>query len=183
MESIQAGSACFFTQQLFLIGTYDEDGAPHFAPISWISFTWGPPACLVISISGHVRKKQTTQNLLRTGLLSATIVTPDLLPYTEQHNQSTRKDGADVAQEIVPGSVLQVPLIANAKWSYECEVIKSVRIGDCDTHFAAIRQVNIRPDVQALDFIDLREINPVIYSPDHYFTVGQHLGAIGDYSK
>ena len=47
---------CFFTQQLFLIGTYDEDGTAHFAPISWISYTWGEPSCLVISMDG---KKQT----------------------------------------------------------------------------------------------------------------------------
>jgi hypothetical protein len=48
---------------------------------------------------------------------------------------------------------------------------------------AAQPGVNVREDVQALDFIDLCAINPVVYSPNHYFTVGEHLGKIGDYAK
>jgi flavin reductase (DIM6/NTAB) family NADH-FMN oxidoreductase RutF len=183
MEQITKNSACFFTQQLFLIGTYNEDESANFAPISWISFTWGPPSCLVISINGNTRKKQTTANIERTGMLSATIVTPDLLPFVEQHNLATQQEGISLTQKIEAGKVLKVPLLKNTKWSYECEVIKTVRIGGCNTHFAAFRQVNVREDIQKLDFIDLRQINPVIYSPNNYFTVGEHIGKIGDYAK
>ncbi len=183
MEPITKDSTCFFTQQLFLIGTYNEDGSANFAPISWISFTWGPPCCLVISINGITRKKQTTMNIERTGVLSATIVTPDLLPFAEQHNRATQRDGVSIVQEIENGNVLNVPLLKGAKWSYECEIIQTVHIGGCDTHFAAFRHVNVREDIQKLDFIDLREINPVIYSPNNYFTVGEHIGKIGDYAN
>ena len=183
MEKITKDSGCFFTQQLFLIGTTNEDGSANFAPISWVSFTWGPPCCLVISINGTTRKKQTTQNIERTKVLSATVVTPDLLAFAEQHNRATQREGITLPQEFERGKVLDVPLIKGAKWSYECEVIQTVRIGGCDTHFAAFRQVNVRADVQALPFFDLREINPVVYSPGNYFTVGEHLGEIGDYAK
>jgi flavin reductase (DIM6/NTAB) family NADH-FMN oxidoreductase RutF len=40
----------FFTQQVLLIGTYDAEGTERFAPISWVSYTNGAPACLIISI-------------------------------------------------------------------------------------------------------------------------------------
>lgn len=183
METITKDNAGFFTQQLFLIGTYNEDGTPNFAPISWISFTLGPPRCLVISINGTTMKKQTTQNIERTGLLSATIVTPDLLPFAEQRNKSTQREGILIPHEVEQGKVLNVPLLKGAKWSYECKVIETVHIGGCDTHFAAFENVNVREDIQKLDFIDLREIDPVIYSPNNYFTVGKHIGKIGDYSK
>lgn len=183
MNAIRNDSACFFTQQLFLIGTYNEDGSPNFAPISWVSFTWGPPACLIISISGKVRKKRTAQNIERTGLVSATVVTPDLLPFVEQHNRSTRRAGVVIEHEVEPGKALKVPLLKGAKWSYECEIIQSVQIGACDTYFAAFKSVNVREDVQKLGFIDLREINPVVYSPNNYFLIGEHLGEIGDFPK
>lgn len=183
METITKDSACFFTQQLFLIGTRQEDGEAHFAPISWISFTYGPPCCLVISISGIKRKKQTALNIERTGILSATVVTPDLLPFAEQCNQATRRDGVFIAQQVERGKALDVPLLKGAKWSYECRVIETVRIGSCDTYFAAFEQVNVREDIRQLDFVDLRAINPVVYSPQNYFTVGTHIGKIGDYSK
>ncbi|MCL2884667.1 MAG: flavin reductase [Oscillospiraceae bacterium] len=183
MEPMTNDTAGFFTQQLFLIGTYNEDGGAHFAPISWVSFTWGPPSCLVLSINGRERKKQTAINIERIRLLSATIVTPDLLSFAEWHNRATAKEGAAILRETERGKILNVPLLKETKWSYECEIIKAVRIGACDTYFAAIRGVNMREDVRKLDFIDLREINPVIYSPGHYFTVGDYLGEIGDYAK
>lgn len=183
METITKDSACFFTQQLFLIGTYNEDGSANFAPISWISFTGGPPCCLVISISGQARKKQTTQNIERTGLLSATIVTPDLLPFMEQHNRATQREGISFPQEIEEGRAVHVPLLKDAKWAYECEVIQTAQVGACPTFFAAFREVHVREDIKKLDFIDLREIDPVVYSPENYFTVGRHIGEIGDYSR
>jgi flavin reductase (DIM6/NTAB) family NADH-FMN oxidoreductase RutF len=122
-------------------------------------------------------------NIERTGILSATIVTPDLLPFAEQHNRATQRGGVSIVQEIISGNVLNVPLIKGAKWSYECKIIQTVHIGGCDTHFAAFRHVNVREDIQKLDFIDLREINPVIYSPNNYFTVGEHIGKIGNYAN
>lgn len=182
MELVTVENAGFFTQQLFLIGTRNEDGTSDFAPISWVSYTAGPPSCLVISISGQKRKKQTSQNIERTRQLSATIVTPDLLPFAEQHNRATQRDIV-MPHIIEPGRKLDVPLIQGAAWSYECELIEAVQIGQCDTYFAAFRQINVREDIQNLDFYDLRAINPVIYSPEHYFTVGDHRGEIGDYAK
>ena len=183
MERFTKDSACFFTQPLFLIGTYNEDGTPRFAPISWVSFTWGPPCCLVISINGRTRKKQTALNIERTGLLSSTVVTPEWLPFAEQHNSATHLKNVLIPHEVEQGCVLNVPLLKGAVWSYECEVIRTVRIGSCDTYFAAFKHINVRDDIQELDFVDLRKINPVVYSPENYFTVGAHIGKIGDYAK
>lgn len=125
------------------------------------------------------------ENIERTSLLSATVVTPELLPFAEQHNRSTYQKVADDKLHIdfENGRVLDVPLITGAKFSYECEVIKTVEIGDSHTFFAQLRHINASEAVQQLEFFDLRAINPVIYSPYHYFTVGEHLGAIGDFSK
>jgi flavin reductase (DIM6/NTAB) family NADH-FMN oxidoreductase RutF len=182
MEKIKNNTPCFFTQQVFIIGTYNEDKGENFAPISWISYTYGEPSCLVISIGGN---KKTKENIARTGLLSATIVTPDMLPLVEQFNRATYKQELKDRLEysIKNGKVLEVPLLDGAKFSYECQVIKTVEIGTTHTYFAEIKNVNASNEVQQLDFLDLRKINPVIYSPMNYFTVGEHLGQIGDFSK
>lgn len=182
MDKITPNDRCFFTQQVFLIGTYNEDNTANFAPISWISFTSGEKSCLVISMGS---KKQTQRNIERTGLLSATVLTPDLLPFAECCNAYTKNDVLlkSVAPEFCKGNVLDVPLIVGAKWSYECSVIHTVALGESHTYFAEFENVNVHPDIQKLDFIDLRKINPVIYSPNNYFTVGEHIGKIGDYSK
>jgi len=182
MNEITNTDRCFFTQQVFLIGTYNEDGSANFAPISWVSFTCGEKSCLVISMGSD---KQTRRNIDRTRILSATILTPDFLPFAECCNAYTKNDALleSVRPEFYRGNVLDVPLIAGAKWSYECRVIHTVALGESHTYFAEFEKVNVHPDIQKLDFIDLREIKPVIYSPNNYFTVGEHIGEIGDYSK
>lgn len=183
MQIMPENSACFFTQQLFLIGTFDADGATHFAPFSWVSFSGGPPKCLVLSINNNERKKQTAQNIERDGVFSATVVTPELLPFAEQRNMATRGIVMPPSRAMEAGRVLQVPLLTGAVWSYECEAVQQVRLGGTDTYFGALRQVNVREDIAALDFIDLRAIDPVLYSPGQYFTVGRHIGKIGDFAE
>lgn len=39
MKAMGPEEACFFTQQVYLIGTEDEDTSPRFAPISWVSYS------------------------------------------------------------------------------------------------------------------------------------------------
>jgi hypothetical protein len=89
MNKIESNNFCFFTQQVFLIGTYNKDGSENFALISWISYTCGEPACLVISIHGD---KQTKRNIAQSGLLSATVLTPNLLPFAECCNNFTKNE-------------------------------------------------------------------------------------------
>ncbi len=172
----------FFAQQVMLIGTYDEDGNERFAPISWVSYTWGPPPCLVVSIWGA---KRTKDNIARTGLFSATVVTPDLLPLVEQCNRRTyRQEAFDaVKRREQKGTALSVPLLEGASYSFECKLLQTATIGESMTYFGQIEHINMSDEIKAMDFFDLRTINPVIYSPNNYFAVGEHLGAIGDYSK
>ena len=179
MPTPDQNARCFFTQQVFLIGTYDADGSPHFAPISWISWTFGPPACLVISMHGD---KRTKANFERTGTLSATVLTPDLLAFAESNNDATRNTNAHPEIVIGKGNLLEVPLIADAKFSYECRLRETVKIGETHTYFAEIMKVNVSTDVAELEHYDLCKIDPVIYSPGHYYAVGEPLGEIGDYS-
>lgn len=182
MLELTESTPCFFTQQIFLIGTYDEAGGERFAPISWVSYTRGEPPCLVISISGT---KQTKENIARSKLLSATVVTPDLLPFAEQCNRATYHPDKkkELRNSIEKGRLLEVPLLAGAPFSYECSVIQTVELGATHTYFAEIKKINASQEIQQLDFLDLRVINPVVYSPMNYFTIGQHLGKIGDYSQ
>lgn len=132
MLNVSEKDRCFFTQQIFLIGTNNEDKSENFAPISWISFTCGEPCCLVISVGGD---KQTNRNIAREGMLSATVLTRDLLPFAECCNKATENQILynKVKPEFERGKVLNVPLIKGAKWSYECEIIKTVEFNDSHT--------------------------------------------------
>lgn len=176
--------ASFFMQQLHLIGTGNPDGSARFVPISWLSYTWGPPRCLVVSMFGS---KQTKENIARTGLLSAAVVTRDLLPLADRFG-GDRKSPELVAEMeglAVPGKVLKVPVLWDAKFSYECQVLRTVKLGKTHTYFAEIKGVSARnPEVvEAGDYLDALKLDPVVYTDFHYFALGEDLGPMGAYQS
>ena len=169
-------------QPAFLIGTYDEDGNVNFAPITWVSVTCDADHyILVISMFGT---KKTKKNVINTRLLSANLVSTDMLYLMDYFGSSS---GSNVTKNkrsygYSNGEILQVPTLGLSKWVYECEVKTIVNTGDSDTFFCDIKNVQIDKDIDISAGIDLTLFDPVIYS-GHYHSIGKHLGEIGDFIK
>ena len=170
-------------QPSFIIGTNNEDGTSNFAPITWVSVTHGEGDgyLLVISMSGT---KRTKQNVLRTGIFSANLVSTDMLPlmdyFGSRHAQDSRKDEIEYA--VSRGAVLDVPVLDRSRWVYECEVSKTVETGDSTTFFCLIRNIQMDERLKCRDVfdVDLTVLDPVIYS-GKYHSLGKLLGNIGDF--
>ena len=170
-------------QPSFLIGTNNEDGSANFAPITWVSVTHekGDRYLLVISMFGT---KKTKQNVLRTGMFSANLVSTDMLPmmdyFGSRHAEDGIKDG--IAYSVSRGEVLDVPILDQSRWVYECEVSKAIKTGDSTTFFCPIRNIQIDERLTCRDLfdVDLTLLDPVIYS-GKYHGIGNLLGSIGDY--
>ena len=167
----------------FIIGTNNEDGTANFAPITWLSVTHeqGDGYLLVISMFGT---KQTKQNVLRTGMFSANLVSTDMLPlmdyFGSRHGRDGQKDG--IEYEVSRGEVLDVPVLEQSRWVYECEVSRTVETGDSTTFFCPIRNIQMDERLSCKDTfdVDLTVLDPVIYS-GKYHSLGKLLGSIGDF--
>lgn len=170
-------------QPSFIIGTNNEDGTANFAPITWASATHeeGDGYLFVISISGT---KMTKKNIIRTGIFSANLVSRDMLPLMDYFGSRHAKDGKknDVSYEVVRGEVLDVPVLNESRFVYECEVKKAVEIGDSTTFFCIIRNIQMDEKLECEDTfdVDLTVLDPVIYS-GRYHSLGKMLGKIGDF--
>ena len=170
-------------QPSFIIGTNNEDGSANFAPITWVSVTHeeGDGYQLVISMSGT---KKTKQNVLRTGIFSASLVSTDMLPLMDYFGSRHAKDGRkdEMEYEVVRGAVLDVPVLDQSRWVYECEVSKITETGDSTTFFCPIRNIQMDERLQCRDpfDVDLTVLDPVIYS-GKYHSLGKLLGSIGDF--
>ena len=170
-------------QPAFLIGTNNEDGTANFAPITWVSVTQGEGDgyMLVISMFGT---KKTKQNVQRTGIFSANLVSVDMLPlmdyFGSRHGADGAKDG--VPCEVSRGEVLDVPVLAQSRWVYECQVAEAVDTGTSTTFFCPIRNIQMDERLSCRDpfDVDLTLLDPVIYS-GKYHSLGKLLGDIGDY--
>ena len=170
-------------QPSFIIGTNNEDGTANFAPITWVSVTHeeGEGYMLVISMSGT---KRTKQNVLRTGLFSANLVSTDMLPLMDYFGSRHAKDGRkdEIDYTVSRGEVLDVPVLDQSRWVYECEVSGTVETGDSTTFFCPIRNIQMDERLKCSDpfDVDLTVLDPVIYS-GKYHSLGKKLGSIGDF--
>lgn len=170
-------------QPSFIIGTNNEDGSHNFAPITWVSVTCEKDDYLiVISIFGT---KRTKENIVRTGIFSANLVSVDMLELMDYFGTHRAEDGNkdDVVYDVTRGDVLDVPVLGASRWVYECEVDKSVEVGKSTTFFCRIRNIQADEHFICKDTfdIDLTKLDPVIYS-GMYHSVGNLLGKIGDYA-
>ncbi len=171
-------------QPSFIIGTNNEDGTADFAPITWVSVTHeeGDGYLLVISMFGT---KMTKKNVLRTGIFSASLVSTDMLPlmdyFGSRHAADSKKDEMDYS--VSRGQVLDVPVLDQSRWVYECEVSRKVDTGDSTTFFCSIRNIQMDERLVCKDpfDVDLTVLDPVIYS-GKYHSLGKVLGNIGDFS-
>jgi len=170
-------------QPSFIIGTQNEDGTDNFAPITWVSVTHeeGDGYLLVISMFGS---KRTKQNVIRTGIFSANLVSTDMLPLMDYFGSKHAKDGKknDMEYGVSRGAVLDVPTLDESPWVYECEVARSVETGDSTTFFCQIKNIQMDERLSPKDTfdIDLTVLDPVIYS-GRYHSLGKMLGEIGDF--
>lgn len=170
-------------QPAFIIGTNNEDGTPDFAPITWASATHeeGEGYLFVISMSGP---KMTRKNVQRTGIFSANLVSTDMLSLMDYFGSKHAKDGAknEMPYTVVRGEVLDVPVLDESRWVYECEVAKTVEIGDSSTFFCRIRNIQMDERLNCEDIfdVDLTVLDPVVYS-GRYHSIGRMLGQIGDF--
>ena len=170
-------------QPAFIIGTNNEDGTANFAPITWVSATQEADEgyLLVISMFGT---KRTKQNVLRTGIFSANLVSADMLPlmdyFGSRHARDGQKDGMEYG--VSRGEVLDVPVLDQSRWVYECEVERMVETGNSTTFFCPIRNIQMDERLSCRDTfdVDLTVLDPVIYS-GKYHSLGKQLGDIGDF--
>ena len=170
-------------QPAFIIGTNNPDGSGNFAPITWLSMTCegGNEYLLVISMFGS---KITKQNVLRTGVFSANLVSVPMLPLMDYFGAHSAKDGKkdQVPYGVGRGEAVDVPVLDDSPWVYECEVMKTVETGQSTTFFCQVKNVQIdqRCEFQDPFDVDLTRLDPVIYS-GKYHSIGKLLGGIGDY--
>ena len=136
---------------------------------------------LVISMSGT---KTTKQNVLRTRMFSASLVSTDMLALMDYFGSRHASDGAKDGLEycISRGEVLDVPVLDQSRWVYECEVSKTVETGDSTTFFCPIRNIQMDERLVCKDTfdVDLTVLDPAIYSRK-YHSIGEMLGSIGDF--
>ena len=174
----------FSPQPMYIIGTKNEDGTPNFCIITWLGFSFDNGPCLMMTVGGT---KLTKTNILREKKFSANMITEDNLWLADYFGCTNGEDGEKNA---VPygykwGQSVDVPIIDECHWSYECEVTKVIELNGSHLFLAAIKNIQIDKEYAGMDMkkIDLTKIHPAIYAPYNYFSIGDKLGEMGEWKK
>lgn len=180
----------FCPQSLFLYGTRQADGTPHFGLFCWLSYMHTAEGLGVMACIGE--EKQTKDLILQNGVFSANLVNESLLPLGDYYGCVSGRENPDKMKRLPTvewGQVLDVPTIAESPVSFELEVKKTIPMGDGSHVFLClIRNVTIEESLldQSIPFAErLRQAAPVILpGEENYWTLdGRCLGKWGEPMK
>ncbi|HWP80445.1 MAG TPA: flavin reductase family protein [Candidatus Acidoferrum sp.] len=174
----------FFPQPSYLIGTFKDDSTPDFALITFITFCSVNPPMLMFASRG---KKLTRELVEKNEIFSANLVTAKMM-YMADYFGSTSGYEKNKCKEIgaryANGQVLNVPILEESPWVYECVLTDLKSTGDGFIYIGEIK--NILADDKIMDTsygkIDMLSVDPLIYAPGHYYRLSSHIGSVG-YSK
>lgn len=174
----------FCPQPMYVIGTYNEDSEPDFSVITRIGFAWDGCPNIMLSIEGT---KKTKENILRTGVFSANLVSTDMLWLADYFGCTHGSDGKKdkIKFEYTKGNVLNVPVLDSSKWVFECELSKVVELTESHVFISKIKNIQAADQFKDMDMkmIDLMQLDPVIYAPFNYYNLGGKLGNCGDWNR
>jgi flavin reductase (DIM6/NTAB) family NADH-FMN oxidoreductase RutF len=167
-------------QPVFLIGTYNEDGTPNFCPITWVSSTHDRKRPLMtISMNG---KKKTKENIARTNVFSANLVSVDMVELMDYFGSQTGFDGVKDAlpYKYENGHVLQVPTLNASRRVYEFEVLKTFDVDETTTYFCVSKNCQQIKGLTKENENDVALLEPLVYTGS-YYKAGEFIGRIGDF--
>lgn len=170
----------FCPQTMFVYGTRNEDGTANFGLFNWFSYCWDTELGVMACIGGE---KRTKENIHRSHVFSANLVTEKLLPLADYfgstHGHDPEKMNISVKTE--SGRVLDVPFLSDSPVVFELEAVKFLPLDDGEVMLCKIR--NMLMDEELLDknaspAQKLEKIRPIHMTCETYFGWdGTRLGA------
>ena len=131
--------------------------------------------------------KLTKSNILRDKKFSANMITEDNLWLADYFGNTQGEDALKnkVSYSYEWGKCLEVPIVEQCHWAYECEVSKIIELDGAHLFLAEIKNIQIDKKYETMDLkkIDLTQLKPAIYAPYNYFSIGKKLGEMGEWEQ
>lgn len=178
----------FCPQALYLYGTKQEDGQPHFGLFCWFSYCHTKDGFGVMACIGE--EKLTKDLIRKNGVFSANLVTQPLLPLADYYGNVNGRNTANKMKRLPTvewGQVLDVPTVAESPVSFELEVVQEIPMGDgSDVFLCLIRNVMIEESLldRKIPFIDrLQNVAPAVLTVAEYNYVSINGGTLGKWGE
>lgn len=177
----------FFPQPAYLIGAFREDGEPNFTLITMVMFCSVVPPMLMFS-SRADRPRMTSALALRSGVFSANMVTTGMVAVADYcgntsgyNTQKCRDTGVSWSR----GAVLDVPVLDDSPWVFECSVVDTVRRGSSTVFFGEVKNILVEERIRDATYgkVDMADLDPVVYAPSGYYRLGERVATVGEVGR
>ncbi len=76
-------------------------------------------------------------------------------------------------------------MLDSSKLVFECEMNKTIELVDSDIFISKIKNTQVAEQFKNMDMqmIDLLQLDPVLYAPFNYFSLGEKLVNCGEWNK
>lgn len=164
---------------VWVIGSYDNEGAANMMTASWAGICCSVPPCLTISLR---KATYTYGNIMQHRAYTVNIPSQQYLEQTDFFGMVSGRDVDKLAATgltATAGEFVNAPYIAEFPIVIECKVIETLDLG---LHTLFIGQiVDVKADPAILNESgtpDMDKLNTFIYAPgsSKYYTVGSHAG-------
>lgn len=163
---------------LISCGTMTE---PKVLTVSWTGIASSNPFRLYISV-------QPTRNsfpyIKESGEFTVNIPDESLLTIVDYCGTHSGRDVDKFAVcHLTPeqGKYISAPMIAECPVSIECRVYQSIDLGSHEMFIADILATHIAPEAMNGIKFDFAKVRPIAYANSNYYTLGGHLGKLGQF--
>ncbi|MBU4439957.1 MAG: flavin reductase [Acetobacterium sp.] len=166
--------------QLFILGTYKEDGKANLGLFCWLNFCWDDELSVMVCLDGN---KLTKDIIKETGVFSANLVTETILPIADYLGHKNGYDGKEITKlaELIPGEVLNVPILQESPMSYELEVKKTIALNGSDIFICRIANTLASNEIVVDSHQHrLEKESPALVSQNSYYGL-EKKGNLGDW--
>lgn len=132
-------------------------------------------------------RKLTRELVEKNGLFSANLVTTKMMYMADYFgNTSGYKSNKceDIGVEYTKGHVMNVPILLESPWVYECLLVDIIEKGSGYIYIEEIKNIVVDETIEDTLYgkINMSTLDPLIYAPGQYYKVGTEIGSVG-YSK
>ena len=170
----------FFPQPIYLIGTKDKKMNINFAPITWITSCSGEVPKIMIAMTKDIK---TCENVIKTQAFSANLATvemQDIINYCGSitGNVCDKTLNEKIRYYLSPKSGL--PILLESPWVYECKIIHQIELESTMVFIANVTGILVENSVKKTNYgeLDIESLNPIIYAPWKYYSLGSFLGEV-----
>lgn len=167
-----------FPTPVFIVGTYDENGKPNVAAVSWGGICSSDPPCVAISLR---RVTHTYSNIVAQKAFTINIPSHDQVKVADYFGLISGKSVdkfAKAKMTPVKSTLVNAPYVKEFPMVLECRLRQTIEIG---LHVQFIGQIaDLKADEAVLNPSgnpDIKKVNPLLFDPatHSYYDVGMFV--------